>query len=68
MTELERLLEWARHYEMSPEEQFEQKVSFAYGQMMDCAPHVTKNQVREAARNSVTSSDLSYPLKTALVA
>ena len=44
--ELETLLKAAASYKMTPEEIFEQKVSFVYGQMMDCAPHITKEQVR----------------------
>ena len=48
--ELLALLERGRNHVMTPEELAEQRVSFAYGQMMDCAPHVTKEQVRARAR------------------
>lgn len=47
---LERLIEAARNHKMTPEERFEQKVSWVYGQGMDCAPHVTKDEVREMLR------------------
>ncbi len=32
---------------MTPDELFEQKVSWVYGQMMDCDPTITKEQVRK---------------------
>lgn len=31
---------------MTPDEMFEQKVSWVYGQMMDCDPTITKDEVR----------------------
>lgn len=40
-----RLLEDAKNHIMSPEERRAQKISFVYGQMMDCSPHITKEQV-----------------------
>lgn len=43
---LEELLKQAVKHKMTPEEIFEQKVSFVYGQMMDCQPEVTKEEVR----------------------
>lgn len=54
---LERLLALARDHVMTPEEVFEQKVSFVYGQMMDCAPHITKEQVREHLRHILEEAD-----------
>jgi hypothetical protein len=35
---------------MSPEEIFEQRVSFVYRQLMDCNPEITKAEVRERLR------------------
>lgn len=35
---------------MTPDEIREQKISFAYGQLMDCAPHITKDEIREELR------------------
>lgn len=44
--ELLRLLEAAKaRGPMTAEEQREQAISFAYGQMMDCAPHITREEV-----------------------
>jgi hypothetical protein len=49
--ELDALIEAARHRgPMTAEERFEQCVSFVYGQMMECAPDVTKEQVRDNLR------------------
>lgn len=47
MTDLTELLKRAAQHKMTPEEVFEQKVSWVYGQLMDCNPEVTKEQVRE---------------------
>lgn len=50
-TKLQMLLEnaQARFDTMSPEEQAamwrEQKISFIYGQLQDCAPSVTKEEI-----------------------
>lgn len=44
--ELKALLKAAVAHEMTAEEIFEQRVSWVYGQMMDCAPDITKEQVR----------------------
>lgn len=50
-TKLQMLLEnaQARFDAMSPEEQAamwrEQKISFVYGQLQDCAPSVTKEKI-----------------------
>lgn len=41
------LLEAARHHIMTPAEIREQRISFTYGQMMDCAPDLTKDDVRK---------------------
>lgn len=50
-SELSRLIEKAlARGPMTPEEKLEQCVSFVYGQMMDCAPHITKEQVRKTLR------------------
>ena len=41
------LLEAAKHHVMTPEEIREQRISFVYGQMMDCAPGMSKDDVRK---------------------
>jgi hypothetical protein len=43
--ELLALIEKAKRHVMTPEEQRAQRISFVYGQLMDCAPHVTKEEV-----------------------
>ena len=43
---LDRLLKEAAKRPMTPAERREQRISFVYGQMMDCAPHLTKDDVR----------------------
>jgi len=43
--ELDRLLEAAKHHVITPRETWMQRVSFAYGQMMDCAPHITRAEI-----------------------
>jgi hypothetical protein len=46
--ELAALIERARHYKMTPEEVFEQRVSFVYGmQDFDDPNPRTKDQIRE---------------------
>jgi len=45
--ELERLIEESRNYVMSPEERWEQCVSFVYGQLGFDNPDITKEQVRK---------------------
>lgn len=47
---LSRLIKAAVKHPMTPKEIFEQKVSFVYGQLMDCAPNVTKEEVRRTIR------------------
>ena len=47
--ELDELLEAARHYRMSPEEREEQRISFAYGNVVIENPSITKDLVRAAA-------------------
>lgn len=44
--ELLRLLAATRNHVMTPDEIREQRISFVYGQMMDCAPNLTKDDVR----------------------
>ena len=45
--ELDALIERARQMPpMTPAQIKEQRISFAYGQMMDCAPHLTKDDIR----------------------
>lgn len=44
--ELDRLLKAAAGRTMTPDELFEQKVSWVYGQMMGCDPAITKEEVR----------------------
>lgn len=45
--EMQRILEEAAGHKMTPDELFEQKVSWVYGQMMDCDPTITKEEVRK---------------------
>jgi len=47
--ELDRLLKEAAKRPMTAADWREQQVSFVYGQMMDCAPHLTKDDVRRIA-------------------
>ena len=50
--DLDALIERARHIKMSPEDWFEQRVSFVYGML----PHdskITKDEVREMLRRDV---------------
>ena len=42
---LAKLLEQAKHHVMTPEEKRAQRISWVYGQMMDCAPEITKEEV-----------------------
>jgi len=42
---LNELLKRAANHKMTPQEIWDQRVSFAYGQLMDCAPDVTREQV-----------------------
>ena len=47
--ELDALLERAKALPpMTPAERRAQAISFVYGQMMDCAPHVTREDVAKA--------------------
>lgn len=47
-TKLEELLrEAAARPPMTQAEIRAQRISFAYGQLMDCAPHITKEEVAE---------------------
>lgn len=45
--ELEKAIERARNHKMTPEEIFEQKVSFVYGQQMDSPNPLEKDQIRQ---------------------
>ena len=44
--ELDRLLKEAAKRPMTTADWREQRISFVYGQMMNCAPHLTKDDVR----------------------
>ena len=44
---LTELLQKAALHKMTPAEIKEQRISFVYGQLMDCAPDITKEQVRQ---------------------
>lgn len=44
--QLEALLRVAASHKMTREEIQEQRVSFVYGQLMNCAPDVTKEDIR----------------------
>lgn len=46
---LDALLKKAAQHKMTPRELWEQRVSFAYGQMMDCAPHTTREEIEARA-------------------
>lgn len=48
-TKLQALLEKAAQHKMTPAEIWDQRVSFVYGQMMDCAPNITLEQIEAAA-------------------
>ncbi len=43
--ELEKLLRAARKHKMTPREIWDQRISFVYGQLMDSAPRVTKEDI-----------------------
>lgn len=47
--ELDRLLKEARDHVMTPAEIWDQRISFTYGQLMDCAPEITQEQVERQA-------------------
>jgi len=34
---------------MTPQELWDQRVSFVHGQLMDCAPHVAREEVEKSA-------------------
>jgi hypothetical protein len=42
---LAEMLKMARTYQMTDAEVRAQRISFVYGQLMDCAPHITKDQI-----------------------
>ena len=46
---LESLLKAPAKHELTPGEIWDQRVSFAYGQLMHSAPHITKENVKEVA-------------------
>ena len=54
---LDRLLKEAAEHKMTPDERREQRISWAYGQMMDCAPHLTKDDVRRIADETYGGND-----------
>lgn len=43
--ELDALLKKSAKYVMTPAEIWDQRVSFAFGQLMDCSPNTTREQV-----------------------
>ena len=43
--ELDDLLKKAAEHKMTPREIWDQRISFVYGQLMDCAPQVTREEV-----------------------
>jgi len=47
--ELDKLLELAKCHVMTPTDAWDQRVSFVHGQLMDCAPDVTREQVQQHA-------------------
>jgi len=40
------MLEKAKLHKITPKEAYEQKVSFVYGQLMDCNPSITKEEIK----------------------
>jgi len=46
---LEKLLKEAAKHKMSPQEIWDQRVSFAYGNLMDCVPRITREGVEQVA-------------------
>ena len=46
------LLKKAAAYRMTHADIWDQRVSFVYGQMMDCAPDITREQVEAAVAES----------------
>lgn len=47
--ELDRMLEDLVNRPLTPRERWMQRVSFVFGQMMDCSPDITREQVEERA-------------------
>lgn len=47
--ELNRLLREAARRPLTPAELWKQRVSFVYGQLQDCAPEITRDQVEARA-------------------
>ena len=47
--ELTELLKKAKDHVMTPREKWDQRVSFVYGQLMDCAPHITREDIKREA-------------------
>lgn len=42
---LDKLLKIAASRKMTAAEIWEQRISFVYGQLMDCAPHITRDEI-----------------------
>lgn len=47
--ELDQLLRLAAAMTPTPRERWLQRVSFVYGQLMDCAPNITREEVERRA-------------------
>ena len=58
---LTALLQKAAKHIMTPEEVFEQRVSFVYGQLMDAQPNLTKDHVRATLRATMGRDPLPRP-------
>ncbi len=46
---LDKLLKKAARHKMTPAERWDQRISFAYGQLMDCRPNVSRQDIIDAA-------------------
>lgn len=48
------LIKKSKYHVMPPEQAFEQRVSFVYGQMMDCNPDITKDHIRSVMKHGAS--------------
>ncbi len=62
MDKIEELLDKAKKYKMSPEEEIQQKISFVWGQMMDCNPKVTREEIELLIRKNIDTHRRSLML------
>lgn len=57
MLNLEELIEKAKDYQMTPEEQEEERISFAYGNLAIENPKITKEIVRVLAAQELKNKN-----------